>query len=213
MRLLLLLQERRCLRLRRERVDNALLWERRWYSWRLWRLQRLIRAMLPFRRSRRRRRLADVLLNGTSGRFHVATLAVTVGRHLFGAEGHADAAAAGMVYLALGSNNSAQGRRRFRRRCWCHRVRRLFSIRCRVFWLNFLVFLHRRQRGNRRIVDDASLVPVAFFLLVFYVEDLDRFLGGSRLRRKRWWHRSRKRFIGFFNNNLNDRFGFCRIVA
>jgi len=104
--MLLLLQERRCLRLRWERIDNALLWKRGWHAKGLRWLQGLVRAMLSLRRSRRRRRLANVLL-AASRYLQVAALAVTVGWYLLSAEGHANTTATRMVHLAIGSNDSA----------------------------------------------------------------------------------------------------------
>lgn len=175
-------------------------------------LQRLIGTMLSFRRSRSCRRFASMLLR-TIGRLQIAALAVTIGWYLLGAESHADAAPAGVIYFAIRSNDSAQSCRWFRkwrqRCCLC----RFLSVRRMIIRFNLLMLLHRRQRGNRRIVDDSSLVTVTFLLLVLHIKHLNRFLSWSWLRWRRWWCWSRQRFIRFFNNDLNDRLRFRWIVT
>lgn len=176
-------------------------------------LQRLIRTVLPFRRSWRRCRFASMLLRIVPGRFHVIPLVVTIGWYLFGAEGYADTATARVIHFAVGSNDSAQSRRWFRKRRQRRRLCRFFSIRRVIIRFNLLVLLYRRQRGNRRIVDDASLVTVTFFLLVLHIEHLNRFLSGTWLRWRRRWYRSRQRFIRFLNDDLNDRLRFRWIIA
>lgn len=135
--------------------------------------------MLSFRRSRRCRRFAGMLLRTVSGRLQIAALTVTIGWYLFSAESHTDAATAGVIYFAVRSNDSAQSCRWFRKRRQRCRLCRFLSIRRMIIRFNLLVFFHWRQRGNRRIVDDASLVTVTFFLLILHIKHLNRFLSRS----------------------------------